>query len=111
MGIELCFAKMGNVPVRIAHCHNSRCEHINMHRLLYPLFKTCYTQAVACPSLAGDWIFGSGNYTILPNAVDLNGFKYDCKIRKCYRKKLKIDDRTLLIGHVGSFNEQKITNF
>ena len=111
MGLELSLAKMEKVPIRIAHCHNSKCEHPKVHKMLYPLLRASYTQAVACSTLAGDWIFGSGNYTVLPNAIDLQKFQYDPTIRKRYREKLKIDDETLLIGHVGNFNEQKNHEF
>lgn len=111
MGLELSLAKMEKVSIRIAHCHNSKCEHPKVHKMLYPLLRASYTQAVACSTLAGDWIFGSGNYTVLPNAIDLQKFQYDPTIRKRYREKLKIDDETLLIGHVGNFNEQKNHEF
>ena len=111
MGLELSLAKMEKVSIRIAHCHNSKCEHPKVHKMLYPLLRASYTQAVACSTLAGDWIFGSGNYTVLPNAIDLQKFQYDPTIRKRYREKLKMDDETLLIGHVGNFNEQKNHEF
>lgn len=111
MGLELSLAKIEKVPVRIAHCHNSRCEHPKVHKLLYPLLRASYTQAVACSTLAGDWIFGCGNYTVLPNAIDLQKFQYNPEIRKRYREMLNIDEKTLLLGHVGNFNEQKNHDF
>lgn len=111
MGLELSLAKIEKVPVRIAHCHNSRCEHPKVHKLLYSLLRASYTQAVACSTLAGDWIFGCGNYTVLPNAIDLQKFQYNPEIRKRYREMLNIDEKTLLLGHVGNFNEQKNHEF
>lgn len=111
MGLELSLAKMEKVPIRIAHCHNSKCEHPKVHKMLYPLLRASYTQAVACSTLAGDWIFGSGNYTVLPNAIDLQKFQYDPTIRKRYREILKVNEDTLLVGHVGNFNEQKNHEF
>ena len=111
MGLELSLAKMEKVPIRIAHCHNSKCEHPKVHKMLYPLLRASYTQAVACSTLAGDWIFGSGNYTVLPNAIDLQKFQYNPTIRKRYREILKVNEDTLLVGHVGNFNEQKNHEF
>lgn len=82
-----------------------------MHKLLYPIFKFGYTQALACSKLAGDWIFGTDNYIVLPNAIDLKRFQFNPNIRKEFRDKLKIDDDTLVPGHVGNFNEQKNHEF
>lgn len=111
MGLELLFGKMKGIPVRIAHCHNSKCKHAGLHKLIYPLFGSSYTSAVACSKLAGDWIFGSGNYVILSNAINLQQFQYSTEIRKKYRGLLKIPEDTLLVGHVGNFNEQKNHEF
>lgn len=111
MGIELSLGKQFGIPVRIAHCHNSKCEHPYLHKLLLPIFKKSYTQAVACSSLAGDWIFGKGKYIVLANAIDLDKFQFNAEVRKEYRKALKVADDTLLLGHVGNFNEQKNHDF
>ena len=111
MGLELCLAKIEKVPVRIAHCHNSKCDHPMVHKLLYPLLKVSYTQAVACSTLAGDWIFGGGNYEVLPNAIDLKKYQYNPETRRRYREMLNVNEETLLVGHVGNFNEQKNHEF
>lgn len=111
MALELLLGKIGGIPVRISHCHNSKCEHAGLHKLIYPLFESSYTRAVACSKLAGDWIFGSGNYVVLSNAIDLQQFQYSTEIRKKYRELLKITEDTLLVGHVGNFNEQKNHEF
>ena len=74
------------------------------------------TDYMCCSELAGRWLFGNkeydkGNVYLLNNAIDLDKFKYDEKIRSEKRKKLNISDDTLVIGHVGRFVEQKNHRF
>lgn len=111
MGIELMIGKIYKIPVRVAHSHNAKCEHQALHKFFYPLFRNSYTQAVACSKLAGDWIFGKNHFWVLENAIELSKFKFDLNIRDKYRKKLDVSNDTLLIGHVGNFNEQKNQEF
>lgn len=75
-------------------------KHAGLHKLIYLLFESSYTSAVACSKLAGDWIFGSGNYVILSHAVNLQQFQYSTEIRKKYRGLQKISEDTLLVGNV-----------
>ena len=111
MGIELYIAKSFKIPIRIAHCHNSKCEHSKLHKLLNLLFAHSYTKAVACSKLAGNWIFGANNFIVLPNAIEYEKFRYNSAIREQYREKMKIEKDTILVGHVGNFNDQKNQTF
>lgn len=111
MLIELLIAKINKITCRIAHCHNSTCNHKILNKLLKPIFKHSYTMALACSNKAGDWIFGKSNYYILNNAIDLNSFIFSEEIRKEYRKKLNIGEGTKVIGNVGNLNEQKNQEF
>lgn len=109
-------AKKAGVPVRIAHSHsttNKKEWKKNLMKLaLRPFAKTFSTDYFACSELAGRWLFGDksfdeGKVYVLNNAIDLDKFKYDEKIRKAKRKELKIKDDTIVIGHIGRFVEQK----
>lgn len=109
-------AKKAGVPVRIAHSHsttNKKEWKKNLMKLaLRPFAKTFATDYFACTEHAGRWLFGNkeyekGNVYVLNNAIDLDKFKYDEKIRKEKRKELKIKDDTIVIGHIGRFVEQK----
>ena len=71
---------------------------------------------MCCSELAGRWLFGNkeydkGNVYLLNNAIDLDKFKYDEKIRKQKRKELNINDSTLVIGHIGRFVTVKNHSF
>lgn len=110
MAIELYAAKSAGIKKRIAHCHTSQTEHPLLNKLLISFFKKLYTDGIACSKYAGDWIFGEENYTILPNAIDLQKYALNVTKRKMIRKQLGIDDMFIL-GHVGKLNEGKNHKF
>lgn len=117
---SLFAAKCANVPVRIAHSHsttNIKEKKKNLlKQILRPFSKLYATNYMCCSELAGRWLFGDkeydkGNVYLLNNAIDLEKFKYDEKIRKLKRKELDISDNTVVIGHIGRFVEQKNHRF
>lgn len=117
---SLYAAKCAGVPIRIAHSHStsSRKEWKRdiIKKTLRPFSKTFATNYMCCSEIAGRWLFGNrefnkGNVFVLNNAIDLEKFKYNKKIRKEKRKELKIAKDTLVIGHVGRFVETKNHKF
>ena len=113
-------AKKAGVPIRIAHSHSTtnkkEWKKDLVKQVLRPFSKVYATDYMCCSELAGRWLFGNkeydkGNVYLLNNAIDLDKFKYDEKIRKEKRKELNIKDDTLVIGHVGRFVEQKNHRF
>ena len=105
--IELLSALLAKTDKRIVHIHSTRCSHLIIHKLLKPIFKKCYTDAVACSKAAGKWIFSEGDYTVLNNAIDLGEYSYDLKARNQIRSAYHLDDTCFVIGHVGKLNKQK----
>lgn len=84
--------------------------------MLKPFSKLYATDYMACTEHAGRWLFGNKTYNdgkvyLLNNAIDLNKFKYDEKLRMKKRKEFNIDDNTLVIGHIGRFVAQKNHTF
>ena len=117
---SLFAAKCAGVPVRIAHSHsttNKQEKKKNLvKKVLRPFSKVFATDYMACTEHAGRWLFGNKEYDngdvyLLNNAIDLDKFKYDEKLRKEKRKELNIKEDTLVIGHVGRFVEQKNHRF
>lgn len=112
----LYVAKKTGVPVRIAHSHSTSNKKEwkknlikNMLRTFSKLFATDY---MCCSEHAGRWLFGDkeydkGNVYLLNNAIDIEKFKYNKKIRKAKREELGIIANYKVIGHVGRFVEQK----
>lgn len=113
-------AKKAEVPIRIAHSHSTtnkkEWKKNLMKQALRPFSKKYATDYFACSELAGRWLFGDktfeqGKVTIINNAIDLDKFKYDEKIRKEKRKELNINDDALVVGHIGRFVAQKNHTF
>lgn len=106
MTIELMLARLAGIKVRIAHCHSKIPSNKFSYKVLHHLFKYSYTKGLACSELAGNWLFGEGNFQVLINGFNTKAFLYSGKQREIVRKQLNIEDR-YVIGHVGRFNEQK----
>ena len=105
-------AKKAKVPVRIAHSHstsNKKEWKKNLMKSVLRLFSKKYsTDYFACSELAGRYQFGNktfdlGKVTVINNAIDLNDFKYDKKLRDKKRKELNVNDDNFVIGHIGRF--------
>ena len=113
-------AKKVGVPVRIAHSHSTtnkkEWKKNLLKQVLRPFSKEYATNYMCCSELAGRWLFGDkaydeGKVYLLNNAIDLDKFKYDKKIRDKKRKELGIKEDTIVIGHIGRFVAQKNHTF
>lgn len=114
-------AKKYGIKIRIAHSHcidfqtSSKIQRLIGNFFKYPLKKYA-TNYFACSKEAGQWLFGkkvvnSDKFTVIHNAVDLKKYKFDEEVRKQIRSDLKIDENTVVIGHVGRFVELKNHDF
>ena len=116
----LKFSKKNNIPVRIAHAHTTT-QRLSINSIirnpkesLKILFKSANknlvnkeaTHLFACGGKAGNWLFGSLAYKILPNAIDVSKYKYNLKKREELRENFGINNQ-FVIGHVGNFSHPK----
>lgn len=113
-------AKRAGVPIRIAHSHSTTNKKERKKNLLKsvlrPLSKVYATNYMCCSEFAGRWLFkdkayDKGQVYLLNNAIELDKFKYNEKVRKNIRKELNIKEDTLVIGHIGRFVLQKNHDF
>lgn len=119
-------AKKAGVPVRIAHSHSTsnpkEWKKNLIKNILIPFSKKYANVYFACSELAGRYLFGNktfdeGKVTIINNAIDVEKFVYNEDIRKKVRNELKekykskINDDTLIVGHIGRFVKQKNHEF
>ena len=110
--IEMIVAKMAGVKKIVAHSHNTRGNHNIIHKILRPIVNRFADEKLACGELAGKWMYGQhGKFTIIPNCIDTEKYRYDEKIRKEVREEFGIDETAFVIGHVGMFTEIKNQNF
>ena len=110
MALELSVAKKCGVPVRIAHGHTTRTSHPIINKMLGYMFRNTYTCPIAVSKLAGDWLYNGNQYTVLNNAIDLEKYKFNKKIRDNVRQELKIENK-FVVGNVGKLNESKNHTF
>ena len=114
--VVLKIAKESNIPIRIAHSHNT--QHLTTNKIKYLLNEyarkniTKYaTHLFACSEPAARWLFGStnvdkGNVVYVKNAINLEEYAFDPAMRAKYREEFSVEE-DLVIGHVGRFDYQK----
>lgn len=109
-------AKLGGVKHITLHSHDAGYWTNNIimrmmfrfFRVLMPLVCDNY---VGCSDLAARFMFPKsvirkGNYTVLPNGIDLEKFGYREDVRAAVRKELGVED-LFVVGHAGRFMAQK----
>lgn len=65
-------------------------------------------EKMACSKAAAQFLYRNISQAyILNNAVDIQKYKYDDKIRRNLRKMYNISDETLVLGHIGRMVTQK----
>lgn len=66
---------------------------------------------MACSQAAAEWLFGKkrmegDNFCILPNAINVERFRYHSDLRTSIREEHSASDK-LVLGQVGSFDSNK----
>lgn len=105
--IEHLAAKLAGVKKRVNHNHTSIPDHKMTSDIFYPLFKRLVTDRVACSDLAGNWLYGKGNFLILRNAVDVEKYHFNAEKRASIRKHFGISNDCTIIGHLGKIYKPK----
>lgn len=112
--IYLPAAKKAGIPVTIAHARSAGVDRgvkgLATRIIRLPLkyrADYCFT----CSAEAGAAVFGKnhvekGNVRTIPNAIDMERFRYDEAVRKQVREELGLSDK-FVIGHVGRFGFMK----
>lgn len=80
----------------------------SISRAFYPWL---FTNRIAVSSNAGRWMYGRYSFDVLPNAIDIEKFKYNNEKREEVRKELGISPGSLVVGHVGRFVPEKNHSF
>lgn len=79
--------------------------------LIHQLSKTMLLkrnyELIAVSNLAGRWMYGHKQFSIINNGIDTEKFEFSKKQRLSYREKFNIDQHTLVFLNIGRLNEQK----
>lgn len=107
--LPLKAAKDANIPIRIAHSHNTSIDK-DFKYLLKQYFRSRITSVAtnycACGEEAGKFLFGNKDFTFIPNAIEVDRFLYNEELRNKKRLELGIKDE-FVVGHVGRLSYQK----
>jgi glycosyltransferase involved in cell wall biosynthesis len=112
----LFIALLVGIPMRVIHSHDSGDEIkiSKMRKLLIAfnraLLNLSVTHYWACSQLAGKWMFGNKQFTVIHNAIDIKKFTYNDNVRTEIRKELQIEDK-FVVGNVARFSYQKNHEF
>lgn len=101
---------------KIVHSHNNSVKSVRRHCLLRPLLNFASDIKLACSEEAAEFMFGTrsvqkNEVTVIFNAIDVDKYSFDCKIRDDVRNKLGISAENYVIGHVGRLCYQKNSLF
>lgn len=111
LAFDMFAATLAGCKARIAHSHNTSCQHKIFNACLKPFFKFGYTDGFACGQEAGRWLFGNRQFIVWPNGKEINKYKFNSRIRKEYRQKLSLNSEKIAIGHVAAFVKKKNHKF
>lgn len=118
--IYLNIAKKYN-KYTIVHCHSGRPYKQTAKGLLY-LYSCKRTRSIAdfffsCNYDGALYRYGkkiiedNNKFKIIPNAIDIKKYSPNTSVRKKIQTELKLNDDTLLFGHIGSFYKVKNHKF
>lgn len=112
--IYLPIAKKAGVEITIAHARSAGVDPgakgMMTRFLRRDLYKKC-DYRFTCSALAGEAVFGnqkeeSRKATFIPNAIDIDKFKFEEETRKQIRYELGMEEN-FVVGHVGRFSHMK----
>lgn len=114
--LVLKVAKKYGIEVRIIHAHATVYSEKYLwkswrNKVLWYIGKKYATNYCACSKAAGEFYYGkeaveSGLVKVIPNAIDLEKYKFNQAIRNKIRKSLQLDD-TFVVGHIGRMSPPK----
>lgn len=103
-------AKKAGVPVRILHSHNSKMGETPAkafrNRFFLPVLRSLATNYAACSQLAGRAMFEDQEFTVIPNVIQTEKYRFDPTMRKSVQQKMNATDK-FVVGTVGRLAEQK----
>ena len=112
--IPYILAKKYNYRIIIhSHLAGSSGILIFIHKLNRAWIMGSCDRMLACSTPAAEWMFGKKNLNkikIIPNAINLERFKYDDTLRRKLRAKYQLDDY-FVVGHVGRLTHVKNQKF
>lgn len=120
-GIAMIAAKKNNIKIRISHAHTTSDNEDSIKRKIYIsimryLINKNSTKLLACSKEAGKYMFGdnvisSKKYSYFQNLIDYDSiFNYSKELVNQFKSQNELN-KSIVIGHVGTFKEAKNQKF
>jgi glycosyltransferase involved in cell wall biosynthesis len=91
----------------ILHSHNSGIGKFKIFQFIINRLTLAYSNYhFACSHKSGLFFFGKKNYTLFPNAIDVNDYSFNVLNRNTMREKLNLTNKKVVL-QVGSFTPNK----
>ena len=107
----LLIAQKAGIPVRIAHSHSTANSSRGIKSLIIKVLRFLLpfvtTNRYACGIDAGKFLWNRKAFEVMPNAIDINNYKFNESARRSIRDTLDISESCCLILHIGRFCYQK----
>lgn len=115
--LTLAGAKRGGAEKLIAHSHST-----NNTKMKSPINKfisiflkhklnKLATQRIGCGQAAGEFLFGNNPFTVVPNGIDIERYKFSESLRNKLRGQYKIDKSASVWLTIGRLEEVKNQEF
>lgn len=102
-------AKIHGINIRIGHAHtNSTSNNLKgiIKRITSSFFKYTTTVNLACSKEAGKYLYFNKKFTVIPNGINFDKFKFNKEKRTQLRNKYNLNNK-FVIGHVGRMDKAK----
>ena len=119
--VALMVAWKNHIKIRLAHGHNAVKNKLSFkaqisRRIGIILIRIFATKRLACSVDSAIYTFGKHSLKeksmeILPNAIDVEKFRYNPVMRLKYRKEFGLEENTVVIGCVGRMSQEKNHQF
>lgn len=98
------------VGIRILHSHSARLgetdKNEKRNRVFLPLLLNTVNHYTACSNKAGKAMFNGRDFTVIPNVINTERFKYNQETRKRIRRQEKCEGKRI-IGSIGRMADAK----
>lgn len=96
----------------VTHSHNGETDKKILHKVCRPFLLLMSNYYLSCSNVAGDFMYGTKSKgrkqcILIPNAIDIEKFKFNENIRRKKREELDISEEITVICHVGRLSLQK----
>lgn len=106
---QLIAAKMAGAKT-ICHSHNETDPKASLHRLAKKWIKQAADRRLACSKRAGEWMYGSLDFQVIHNAINVEKFAYSPDKAEKINREFSLQGKTVY-GHIANFIESKNHQF